>query len=244
MPDRADRIPTRATTDRFAGEIVRALRQLSPAGVFFAAIRIGEVEDLMGPELELVARARPARRHEFAAGRWCARQALQMAGGPCVAIPQGRRLAPIWPAGFGGSLTHDGRFAAAAAYRLALDAPQVGIDLVDRPDPVRFRSVARTILSTDERLGVLRGDPLELATIFSAKEAAIKILSSHVGKFIEFGEIASQQVSGGYVLTHAAAACRVHSRSCLVDDVLVTVALSCSRDGGTAPEMSSSAHSG
>lgn len=234
MQERTDRISTGPQACQLLHEIVRAGRLLAPAGVFFAAIRIGEVDDLTDTERELVARAVPARRQEFAAARWCARQALGLAGGPRVSISKGQHLEPIWPAGFGGSLTHDGRFAAAAVYRLAPHAPQVGIDLIDRLDLARFKSVVPTILSADERRILLRRDPLDPAKIFSAKEAAIKILSPHLGRFIEFTEIAAREGPAGYVLTHPAAAYRVHSRSRLIDDILVTVALAYPRDGGTA----------
>ncbi|WP_210334890.1 4'-phosphopantetheinyl transferase family protein [Mesorhizobium mediterraneum] len=211
-------------------DILCTCRLLAPAGVFFAAIRIGHVDDLLGPELALVARAVLARRQEFAAGRWCARQALQMAGGPRVPIPKGPLLEPIWPDGFGGSLTHDGRFAVAAGYRLGPDIPPVGIDLVDPPDAARLASVAETALSAEERVFVGH-DPLRLATIFSAKEAAIKILAPRVGRFMEFTEISAQQRLDGYLLTHRDLACRVHSRARLVHDLLLTVATAELSDG-------------
>lgn len=224
--------PAALAEDRLLHDILRTCRLLAPAGVFVAAARIGHVDDLLGPELALVARAVPARRQEFAAGRWCARQALQMAGGPCVPIPRGRHLEPVWPAGFGGSLTHDGRFAVAAGYRLTPDTPLVGIDLVDPPDAARLAPVAETALSAEERV-LVGHDPLRLATIFSAKEAAIKILSPHVGRFMDFTEISAQQRLDGYLLTHVELRCRIHSRARLIQDLLVTVAAADLSDGAS-----------
>jgi 4'-phosphopantetheinyl transferase EntD len=212
-------------------DLVSGVRQaycaMAATGIFVVAGRIGEVDDLMEPEQGLVARAVTARRAEFAAGRWCARRALALAGGPRVAILKGPHHEPIWPRGFSGSLSHDGRLAAAAAYRLPPNGrPIIGIDLLDRPDPARFLSVAAVVLSHRDRLALAgrERDGFEVAKAFSAKEAAIKILSSYAARFIEFTEITIRRTPSGFVLSHPEFNITICSRYRLVDDVLLTLA--------------------
>ena len=191
------------------------------------ASRIGEVDDLLPDEEALIARSVPARRAEFAAGRWCARAALAALGGPPSAIMRGPLFEPLWPVGFGGSLTHDGRLAVAVAYgRSAGEGPCVGIDLVDRPDPVRFLSVSRLVLCADDRLGLRGGSEngIEVGRAFSAKEAAIKILSAYAGRFIPFTEVVLRAEASGFVLRHPALGPTIRSRHRMVEDVLITVA--------------------
>ena len=215
-----------ADADDLLRRVRSAYQSIAPDDVFFAVAAVDDTEDLMAPENAIIARAVPARRRSFTAGRRCARQALAMAGGPRVAIPQGRHLEPIWPPGFSGSLTHDGRLAAAAVHRWQPSAPRIGIDLIDTPDLSRFDAVAASILSPEDR-SALGGawDPLQLVRIFSAKEAAIKVLSGDVGRFMEFSEIAVQQIPDGYLLHHPAVAASLHSKCRIVENVFVTVAV-------------------
>ncbi|HEY9437841.1 MAG TPA: phosphopantetheinyl transferase, partial [Streptomyces sp.] len=78
-------------------------------------------------EAALVARSVDRRRHEFAAVRACARQAMAALGLPPAPVLRGHRGVPLWPAGTVGSMTHcDGYRAAALAY--ATDLQTIGID--------------------------------------------------------------------------------------------------------------------
>lgn len=73
--------------------------------------------------------APPRRKAEFLAGRRCASAALQAAGFDAVAaLPIGPRRAPLWPAGFTGSISHGGGLAIAVAAPLGV-VSAVGIDV-------------------------------------------------------------------------------------------------------------------
>ncbi|MFE3718124.1 4'-phosphopantetheinyl transferase family protein [Streptomyces cyaneofuscatus] len=70
---------------------------------------------LLPTEAEAIATAVPRRRHEFAAVRRCARQALADLGLPrTYPILPGHRGAPRWPDGVTGSMTHCKGYRAAA----------------------------------------------------------------------------------------------------------------------------------
>lgn len=210
--------------------IRKGLQSLVPEGVFVVVGAVGPDYELAGPEREAVAQAVKKRQLEFAAGRWCARQALILAGGPADAIPMGRLREPVWPANFAGSITHDKRYAAAAAYRLSeKELPWLGIDLIDVPEVARFSSIASRVVSQKDRaaLGTRELDGLEVAKIFAAKEAAVKILSPRAKRTIEFSQILLKPAASGsgYVMTHDACPTPLHSRYTMIDGVLVAVAI-------------------
>ena len=177
----------------------------------------------------MIAAATAPRQLEFAAGRWCAHQALVLAGGPLAAIGRGALREPLWPANFAGSITHDNRFAAAAVYPLHPgERPSVGIDLIDTTDLTAFLSIASRVLSAADRdaIGVQEPGGLDVAKAFAAKEAALKIVSARVGRFLDFSEIALRAApeGQGFLLTHDACPAPMHSRNTIVEGVLVTVA--------------------
>ena len=75
---------------------------------------------LFPEEEQIIARAVPARRRDYATVRSCARACLARLGYPRVPILPGVGGAPIWPVGVRGSMTHCAGYAAAAvAPRLA-----------------------------------------------------------------------------------------------------------------------------
>jgi 4'-phosphopantetheinyl transferase EntD len=129
---------------------------------------------LLPDEEALVAKAVERRRSEFAAGRRSARCALATLGCPVRPLMIGALRQPLWPAGFGGSITHDGRYAAAIAWRVSGHAPDLSLDLIDRADLAVFPTIASAIAHPDEPRWDSEG---ALARVFSAKETAIKILS-------------------------------------------------------------------
>ena len=192
-----------------------------------AAGRVGCVADLSPTEAALISHASDAHRLEFAAGRWCARRALEQIGGPAVPILRGHLGEPIWPPGFAGSITHDGGIAAAAAYRVARPTgTSFAIDLVDCSARSRLADIAAVILSDHERsaLGDQINHPMVIAQIFSAKEAAIKILSADLGRRIEFTEISASPGQAGWLLVHPQSSATIHGRSLEVGSFLTTVA--------------------
>jgi enterobactin synthetase component D len=133
---------------------------------------------------ELV-RGQPLRRLHYAAGRYCARRALEALDPPGPACIVGRGVAgePIWPAGIVGSITHSGTFVSAAAAR-AEDAQGVGIDTQELLTSERMDRVMPTILLASEVQRATEsalGPSLWTTVAFCAKEALFKCLYPVIG---------------------------------------------------------------
>lgn len=82
---------------------------------------------LFPEEEQVIARAVPKRRREFATARGCARTALGRLGVPPAPILPGLRGAPQWPPGIVGSITHCAGYVAAAVARDS-DVVTIGLD--------------------------------------------------------------------------------------------------------------------
>src|ERR1700712_1994321 len=142
-----------------------AVQELDDAGPLPAAgAEIGDTGQLhnagaglLGDEAALVAGAGPARRASFTAGRRCARAALEAVGCPAQPILRAPLGAPLWPAGFTGSIAHHGRFAAALAQPAGAPGETFARDLVARPDLAVFARIAPQFASAAElgSLGIL-----------------------------------------------------------------------------------------
>lgn len=124
----------------------------------------------------MIARAVDGRRREFAAGRDCARRALELLGAPVGPILAGKRGEPIWPAGVVGSITHC-RGYRGCAVAAATDLSAIGID-AEPHEPLPEGLLAR--LAGAEEMSDLedltRAGP-EIAwdrLLFSAKESLYK----------------------------------------------------------------------
>ena len=124
-----------------------------------------------------------SRLHEFALGRTCARAALIQLGVEPVAIPVGRRRAPVWPPGVVGSIAHSRTFCVAAAAH-ATDHRGVGIDVeeVQEMSP----GVVDLVLSAAERRALDRGSEL---IAFSAKEATFKVWWPLTASWLDFDAV-------------------------------------------------------
>jgi len=207
-----------------------ALSELVPAGVASAVAAVSSDHGLIGDESVLIARAVESRRCEFAAGRRCARDALRAVGGPAVAIGRGPMGEPRFPDAFAGAITHGSRFAAAIAYPAFDLTADHAVDLVDERDLGVFVEIAPTVIGDVERYlyGARATDAMLLAGVFSAKEAAIKILSPRLERYVDFKELRAVSVGvGDEFLVTGPDGQRVSSRSRFVGDVLLTVASSC-----------------
>ena len=175
---------------RAAPDACRQMRAVA-AALFGADVAVA-VRDPRGPQPTLLpgedghlARATAARRREFAAGRTAVRQAMAQLGGAAVAIPQGPDRAPLWPAGWQGSLSHSDRLCVAVVTR----APRtLGVDI--EPDQAMPEDMQTTICSErelDRIEGPQRG---HLATlVFSAKEAVYKAQFGQSGLLFGFDHI-------------------------------------------------------
>lgn len=146
---------------------------------------------LFAAELAAIARAGERRRREFVGGRACARAALGLLGVEPLALPAGTDGAPLWPAGIVGSITHKGRYRAAAVARA--DALRgIGLDAeLDEalPAGVLGRLARPAELETVEALLAERPGHAWDRLLFSAKEAAVKAVQPLGASGLETTEV-------------------------------------------------------
>ncbi|MDX6552782.1 MAG: hypothetical protein QOH74_1270, partial [Gaiellales bacterium] len=146
---------------------------------------------MLPAEAAVIAHAVAARRLEFAAVRYCARQALHRIGIHPVPILPDADGAPRWPAGAVGSMTH------CAGYRAAVVARShrlrgIGIDAEPHaalPHPARD-----LVLRGEERarlhaLAATHGDLHWDRIVFCAKEAVYKACFPSTRRWLDYAEI-------------------------------------------------------
>ncbi len=176
-------------------EITAALRATLPTGV---ALSLGSVAGhqpaLLGDEIPLAAPMVEKRRQEFMAGRAHARVALKALGVMPQAIPVGSSRAPIWPAGFVGSISHAGELVAAVAAPARLMAG-IGVDL-EPATPLADDLLERVCLPDElarlrheAQQAPDRGPAHAAKLIFSAKESVYKCIAPRLGIFLEFADL-------------------------------------------------------
>lgn len=146
--------------------------------------------DLLPAEAEFVRNAVDRRRREFAAGRTCARKALQMLGVAPQPLLVGQHREPLWPPGVVGSLTHCGKYCAAAVARAERFAG-LGVDaeISERLDP----ELISTVCTSLEMKWARECPPPAFGdwnkVIFSAKESVYKCLFPLLRRVLEFHEL-------------------------------------------------------
>lgn len=133
----------------------------------------------------------PKRRAAFAAGRWCAHEALRVLapGSASIEIAIGSQREPVFPPGFVGSISHtDG--IAAVAVASASRARGLGLDIEHWMDADTATGVRDHVLvhGESERLQTQTGwSAAQVATlVFSAKEALYKCLFPTVQTYFDF----------------------------------------------------------
>jgi 4'-phosphopantetheinyl transferase EntD len=167
------------------------IASLFPAQVAAAELRVPGDPCMLEPEeAAAVARAVKKRVQEFAAGRLCARRALERFGLTRVVLRAASDRQPVWPPGFLGSITHTKGFCAAvvaesgALQGLGLDSEAAGaveeqlwpsicvaseLDWIDRW-PAEVRNRAATL-------------------VFAAKEAFYKAQYPRTGEYMSFSDL-------------------------------------------------------
>ncbi|MGB9339661.1 MAG: 4'-phosphopantetheinyl transferase superfamily protein, partial [Polyangiales bacterium] len=141
---------------------------------------------LLKAEEELVQGAARTRVEQFTAGRVCSRIALGRLGvAATTPIPRGEDRAPIWPAGFIGSISHTDSWCAAAVAR-SESVRSIGIDL-ESSAPLK-EALWRRVCTASERdwLHELSAPGLTGKIVFSAKEAVYKCQYPISGQFLGF----------------------------------------------------------
>ncbi|GIM89180.1 4'-phosphopantetheinyl transferase family protein [Paractinoplanes toevensis] len=167
---------------------------LLPPGVAWAERFDDEVPGALYPvEEQVVAKAVPKRRREFATGRWCARQALHQLGVPPAPILPAERGAPGWPPGIAGSITHCDGYRAAVVTRLDAYA-SVGVDA--EPDEPLPPGVLEAISLPEER-AQLTGRPGRDRLLFCAKESIYKAWFPLARRWLDFTEARVELREGG-----------------------------------------------
>jgi 4'-phosphopantetheinyl transferase EntD len=167
------------------------LADLLPASAVCREMWIpGDPDALLPAERTCAAGFSEPRLREFAAGRSCARSALEELGMPRSPLLTGRDREPLWPPGFTGSITHTGNYCAAAVCRIG-DILSLGID-AERIGEVE-RSVWRAVfcpaeISWLESLPVPAQDT-QAGAVFSAKEAYFKCQFPLTRRWLEFTDV-------------------------------------------------------
>lgn len=137
------------------------------------------------------------RRAEFLAGRVCAHAMLASCGVVAPVVGTGAHHQPLWPAGFIGSITHNGSYAAAVACRGDRLAG-IGIDIESEIGDA-LSSAMEIVVSPDEiaylgtRPGGLRFETL-LTLVFSAKESFFKAAFSQVNAYFDFSALQAFEI--------------------------------------------------
>ena len=150
----------------------------------------GDPRDLLPSEAAPLARARPKRVQEYAAGRACARAALATFGVQGFALLTADDRQPLWPAGIVGSITHTaGLCAAAVARRASVSAVGIDSEIVGAPTP----DIWSTICHPEELawVGSLAPDrrPAAVTLLFSAKEAFYKCQYPLTREWLDFHDL-------------------------------------------------------
>ncbi len=148
---------------------------LFPHGVTGAElVRLEDAGPLFEAERAAVAGAAPARVLEFAAGRHCAREALEALGVDPVAVARREDRQPAWPPGIVGSISHaDGYCGAVVARDSTCRGLGFDVEAWGRMRPALWRRIATP--AEREWLGAQAGQGERWATLlFSAKEAFYK----------------------------------------------------------------------
>jgi len=176
-----------------ADEVERRLREWFPIDTFVRAARIGDYP-IMPEELVLVTRAVDRRRHEFATGRWLAREGLRSFGLPDRPIMTGELRNPLWPDSVIGAISHDGDLCAVTLRRKSAgSAAGIGIDLVSlRALAGRMDELAPIFVASEHEMNCVAA--LEVAVdnallLFSLKESVIKAMSSRLDDFVDMWAI-------------------------------------------------------
>jgi enterobactin synthetase component D len=137
------------------------------------------------------------RRAEFLAGRVCAQTMLASCGVVAPVVGTGAHREPSWPAGFIGSITHNGHYAAAVACRGGRLAG-IGIDIESEIGDA-LSSTAEIVVSPREIAyldtcpGGLRFETL-LTLVFSAKESFFKAAFPQVKAYFDFSALQAVEI--------------------------------------------------
>jgi enterobactin synthetase component D len=133
------------------------------------------------------------RQAEFIAGRICARSILDAYGQGKHVVAVGTHREPLWPAGFLGSITHSGLYAAAIACP-AQGIAGIGIDIETIIKGEARQAMMDMVVNAEEAeylrrmAGTVSFDSL-LTLVFSAKESFFKAAFPQVKAYFDFDAV-------------------------------------------------------
>lgn len=163
-------------------------KALLPAeAVVVEAIGYENWEDsLMQEEEASVRQFVSKRRREFAAGRNCARRALQALGFMPQSIGVGTGREPLFPIGTSGTITHTGDYCAAAVIRCG-ETLTIGID-AEIAEPLDASIVKLVLLHDEQQMlaSMLTHAWFPDKLVFSIKEAFFKAYFQRTGCYLDF----------------------------------------------------------
>ena len=155
---------------------MRIPHDLLPAGIVIAVERSDAPDlDARAAAVGIAAYAADLhlkRHHEFLAGRLAARTALQQVQAHTLAVGRDGN-APIWPAGYCGSISHGAGLAAA----IVASSPSwrsLGLDIEACIGANRMRALRFALTDDEMRICEASADPWAWTRYWSAKEAVFK----------------------------------------------------------------------
>jgi 4'-phosphopantetheinyl transferase EntD len=167
------------------------IASLFPAEAAAAELRVPGDPCMLEPEeAAAVARAVTKRAQEFAAGRLCARRALERFGVTRVVVRAASDRQPVWPPGFLGSITHTKGFCAAVvAERGALRGLGLDSEAADAVEARLWPSIC--VASELDWMGQWPAEARSRAAtlVFAAKEAFYKAQYPSSGEFMSFSDL-------------------------------------------------------
>jgi 4'-phosphopantetheinyl transferase EntD len=171
--------------------ILPLLRHLLPLHVEGEVCNVTDDRVPFVEEMNIVRKAVPKRRREFAAGRRAAHSAMRRLGLPLKPLLASRDRTPIWPPGVVGSISHTSQIAFAAVTSEAY-LRSLGVD-VEEGGALPSDIVARICVPSELKYLALwsaevGGDAAKL--LFSAKEAFYKSYYPIRRRFLEFLDVA------------------------------------------------------
>lgn len=186
MPEHAP--TTAAQCDAgLARDLTRTLSLLlpRPIGVVCRPIRAEDTSLLTTREHMQLANRQPASLHASASARVAARELLAARGIAAAELLRNGAGAPVWPAGFVGSISHDAAFAAAAI----ADAAAIACLGIDIEPAIPLHPELLDLVATPREQTVIGTDLGRARVLFSMKEAVYKAVNPLTGRFLEFSEI-------------------------------------------------------
>lgn len=171
------------------------LRELLPPDVIVVAAEPEMWSVPLHPDEELLVRkAVEKRRREFAAGRACARRALEQLGVADFVLCANGDRSPRWPEGILGSITHSASYCAAAVCRRGrILGLGIDVEAADRIEENLVDWICSPLELKRGRSADVVPASVVVKLIFSAKESVFKSYYPATKKLLGFHDVEIEQ---------------------------------------------------